>query len=137
MKFIGQLAMILWIALGSSAAHGQSTEEKFQDLFTTAGYAGAFGAALGASALAFKTHPENHLRYIAVGASLGFIGGTAIGSYIIFSPTVFADDQGPGSQDLFAGHQDQTGKTRWLVSPSFNAKSKEFAGFATGFALNL
>lgn len=71
-----------------------STEERFHDLFTTAGYATAFGAALGAAALSFKDRPESHLRYVAVGASLGFIGGSLIGSYVIFSPMVAMTDPG-------------------------------------------
>ncbi len=63
-----------------------ATEERFQDLFVTAGYCTAFGAALGTAFLAFTANPSENLRFVAVGASLGFIGGSALGSYIIFSP---------------------------------------------------
>ena len=72
--------------LRPSDGYGQSTEDRFHDLFVTAGYATAFGAALGAAALSFTAEPEQHLKYVAVGASLGFIGGSAMGTYIIFSP---------------------------------------------------
>lgn len=65
----------------------QNVEEKFQDIFITAGYATAFGAALGAAMLSFHSNPTQHLRYIAVGASLGFISGSIFASYIIFSPS--------------------------------------------------
>ena len=76
-----------------------STEERFQDLFVTAGYATAFGAALGTAVLFLnpETDPSTHLRYVAVGASLGFIGGSIMGSYVIFSPMFTAgegDDAG-------------------------------------------
>ena len=72
--------------INSSNGLAQSPEERFRDLFVTAGYATAFGAALGAATLSFKSRPENHLRFIAVGASLGFIGGSFLGSYVVFSP---------------------------------------------------
>jgi len=68
-------------------AHAFTTEEKFQDIFITAGYATAFGAALGAALLGFERNPEQNLRYIAVGASLGFIGGSALGTYMVLSPS--------------------------------------------------
>lgn len=85
------LAMLMKFGI-SSPANAQSSDERFHDLFVTTGYTTALGAALGAAALTFKTHPENHLRFVAVGASLGFIGGTAVGSYMIFSPVVWNDN---------------------------------------------
>jgi hypothetical protein len=73
-------------ALRPVPAAAQSTEERFHDLFVTAGYCTAFGAALGAAFLSFEANPASKLQYVAVGASLGFIGGSILGSYIIFSP---------------------------------------------------
>lgn len=70
----------------SQLLKAQSAEERFQDLFVTAGYSTAFGAALGAALLAFTPEPSRQLRYIAMGASLGFIGGSIMGTYIIFTP---------------------------------------------------
>ena len=75
----------------SEAAQAQTVEERFQDLFVTAGYATAFGAAIGTAFLAFHEDPSAHLRYVAVGASLGFLGGSVLGSYIIFSPMMSSD----------------------------------------------
>lgn len=96
-KILLLLTMLLKLGTSSPAA-AQSNDERFHDLFVTTGYTTALGAALGAAALTFKTHPENHLRFVAVGASLGFIGGTAAGSYMIFSPVVWNDrDQRPES----------------------------------------
>ena len=85
--------MVTLLLCGELRAQHPSTEERFQDLFITAGYGAAFGAALGAAALSFKTSPENHLRYVAIGASLGFIGGSALGSYVIFSPMFVENDK--------------------------------------------
>lgn len=89
---------LMWICvsvlMSSLPAVAQDdNDERFQDLFMTAGYTTALGAALGAAALTFKTRPENHLRYISIGASLGFIGGTALGSYMIFAPMAQVDGE--------------------------------------------
>ncbi|MBP9709300.1 MAG: hypothetical protein KBD78_16820 [Oligoflexales bacterium] len=75
----------------SPQASAQATDERFQDLFVTAGYSTAFGAALGAAFLAFTDEPASQLRYVAMGASLGFIGGSILGTYIIFSPMFVAE----------------------------------------------
>lgn len=99
--------LVLWAALASPQALAQSTEERFQDLFKTAGYTTAFGAALGAAMLAFTPNPASQLRYVAVGASLGFIGGSVFGTYIIFSPLLSLEQQ-PGP-DLYAGKRDYDG----------------------------
>jgi hypothetical protein len=73
-------------------AEAQSTEERFQDVFITAGYATAFGAALGAASLSFYEHPEEHMKDVAVGASLGFIGGTLLGTYVVLTPVLAGKD---------------------------------------------
>ena len=108
---------ILFMSSGQALA--QSTEERFRDLFVTAGYATAFGAALGAATLSFKTNPENHLRFIAVGASLGFIGGSVLGSYVVFSPMFSFNDS-----------NSESGPPQWLATkrpitiiPSFEIKN--------------
>ena len=84
----------------ASPAFAQSTEERFQDLFTTAGYATAFGAALGAACLSFTPHPESNLQYVAIGASLGFIGGSILGTYVVFSPMFATNTSGPADTQL-------------------------------------
>ncbi len=88
------LAVLAW-SIASSPARAQmvSTEERFQDLFVTAGYGTAFGAAFGAALLSFQPKPDQNLRFIAIGASVGFIGGSLLGSYVIFSP-VFTGQTG-------------------------------------------
>src|SRR5690606_10592238 len=83
-------------------ANSQTSEEKFHDLFVTAGYCTAFGAALGTAVLGLTDNPSENLKYVAVGASLGFIGGSVLGSYIIFSPG-FVDTQDQRAPGLLAG----------------------------------
>ncbi len=87
------LAVLAW-STASSPARAQmvSTEERFQDLFVTAGYGTAFGAAFGAALLSFQAKPDQNLRFVAIGASVGFIGGSLLGSYLIFTP-VFTEAQ--------------------------------------------
>ena len=122
------LTLTISVLCGSKNAAAQSTEERFQDLFTTAGYATAFGAALGAAALSFKRYPESHLRYVAVGASMGFIGGSILGSYIIFSP-MFSSASSAKTDILspaFASHQ----KGTLLIKPQFNTDKKTLTGIA-------
>lgn len=75
------------------------TEQQFHDLFITAGYSTAFGAALGAAFLGLMDDPAGNLRFIAIGASLGFIGGSLLGTYMIFSPVI-----------ITGGEQDPLGK---------------------------
>tara|TARA_B100001094_G_C18156057_1_gene786515 strand:+ start:968 stop:1375 length:408 start_codon:yes stop_codon:yes gene_type:complete len=96
-----------------------TTEDRFQDLFLTAGYATAFGAALGAAALSFQDQPSKHLRFVAVGASLGFFGGSVLGTYVIFNP-MFAEDSPNKGTDLLANHRS---KGLRLI-PQFDSKAK-------------
>jgi len=67
-------------------ANGQTTEERFHDLFITAGYSTVFGAALGTACLGLTENHAENLKFVAIGASLGFIGGSILGTYMIFSP---------------------------------------------------
>lgn len=94
-------ASLVSLALAATPAQSQSSEERFQDLFSTAGYACAFGATLGVAALVFQPEPEKHLKFVAIGASLGFIGGSLLGSYVVFSP-IFAGEHSAPAADTWA-----------------------------------
>lgn len=65
-----------------------STEKRFQELFITAGYSTALGAALGAATMGLSADPSGKMRYIAFGASLGFISGSLLGSYLALFPVI-------------------------------------------------
>lgn len=71
----------------SSQAQAQNnlqSEDNFREIFMTAGYSAAFGAAMGAALLPFfPDSPLHNLRYVAGGASLGFIFGSAFAFYNI------------------------------------------------------
>ena len=95
MKFLRFLKAALLVGLGLgqlNSSHGQtkmSTEQAFQDLFITAGYSTAFGAALGTAFIGLSgKNPLNRLNYIAVGSSIGFIAGSALGAHLILNPSL-------------------------------------------------
>ena len=126
-------SLIITLALTlswSSSASAQTYEEKFQDIFITAGYATAFGAALGAASLGLSTNPEKKLDYVAIGASLGFIGGALMGMYIVFQPVMLSEDQ--RTEDLLAQHRDPK---RLYVHPYINKKSGKVSGMAGSWTL--
>jgi hypothetical protein len=110
---------ILTLAISPNVAFAQSqfsTEERFHDLFKTAGYSTAFGAALGAALLSFTPNPAAELRYVAIGASLGFIGGSALGTWMIFQP-MFVENRTSSSSMLLAANDHQTGT--FVLTPAF------------------
>jgi hypothetical protein len=116
------LILTLWTSLSSSILQGQtiSTQERFQDLFVTAGYGTAFGAAMGAALLSFQSEPDQNLRYVAVGASLGFIGGSILGSYVVFSPVFQVSEKLPLTIDKFALG---SSSSKIIVKPTINPES--------------
>ena len=77
-----------------SAAWAQNdlqTEDGFREVFVTAGYSAAFGAAIGAALLPFFPNPSlSSLRYVAGGASLGFIAGSGFAIYNLSNTTANA-----------------------------------------------
>jgi drug/metabolite transporter (DMT)-like permease len=121
--------------LSSAAAQAQSTEEKFQDLFITAGYCTAFGAAVGTAFLAWTEDPTANLRYVAMGASLGFLGGSVLGSYIIFAPGL-TDNSQPGEPGgSLLARQASLPRQGLVVNPVYNVDTKRLASVAGGMTL--
>jgi len=111
-------------------------EERFQDLFVTAGYCTAFGAALGTAYLAFTSDPASNLRYVAMGASLGFIGGSILGSYVIFSPMIAADDRqvSPLERDTLLASQ-SIPEHAFALRPIFDAHTHALTSIEGGTTL--
>ncbi|MBC7660377.1 MAG: hypothetical protein H7249_11815 [Chitinophagaceae bacterium] len=111
-------------SLMSGTCHAQmiTTEERFQDLFVTAGYGAAFGAAFGAALLSFQPKPDKNLRYVAVGASVGFIAGSLMGTYMIFTPVAatFEEAQTYAFQDI--------AKSPLRISPVYDPSKHKFSG---------
>jgi hypothetical protein len=124
------LAATLGAASVSSRAAAQTMEEKFQDVFVTAGYCTAFGAALGVAVVALHEDPTNNLRYIAMGASLGFIGGSVLGSYVVFSPGFVDARQSP--LDVASAPIPERGV---MLRPTYDVTQHKVTGVESGMTL--
>jgi hypothetical protein len=126
------VAALLSAASGANAASATNTEEKFQDLFVTAGYCTGYGAAIGAAFLAFQDRPTDNLKFVAMGASLGFLGGSVLGSYIVFSPGFTENRTGDGSTLLAGGAMPDRGV---VVRPTIDVKRGALTGVEGGMTL--
>lgn len=120
-------------SLPAESAQAQNVEERFQDLFVTAGYATAFGAAIGTAFLAFHEDPSRHLRYVAMGASLGFLGGSLLGSYVIFSPMMSENGDDAAATSLIASNS--VPAQGIALRPTWNKETKSFAAVEAGMTL--
>ena len=138
-----------------SGGYSQTTEERFQDLFITAGYSTAFGAALGAAFLAFSDDPASQMQYIAMGASLGFIGGSILGTYVIFAPMLSYNDVSthqeslayntreqsqsrlPSPENSIYKRREENHKPLLFVQPVYNPLSAKVIALSGGLSLAL
>lgn len=131
-KFIFSLAFS-FIALVLSPSKAQADSElegRFQDMFVTAGYSAAAGAAIGAALLTFQDDPAKHLKFVSIGASLGFLGGTALGSWMVLAP-VFVENASPGPSQLAA----HSAGSHLVIRPWFDLSSKKLTGLEAGAVL--
>jgi len=129
----GALTLVISLSLSplsTDIAQAQSVEERFQDLFVTAGYATAFGAAIGTAFLAFHEDPSSHLRYVAMGASLGFLGGSILGSYVIFSPMITENGGDASAHSLIASNS--VPNSGIALRPTWNKDINRFASIEAG-----
>lgn len=124
-------AFFLTSTLLAAPAQAQTNEERFQDLFVTAGYATAFGAAIGTACLAWTDDPSANLQYVAMGASLGFLGGSIMGSWVIFSP-MLGDASEPRRSTLLGGDMPKSGL---VVRPVFDQKAHRLVAVEGGMTL--
>ncbi len=63
------------------------TTQLFKEIFITAGYTTLLGGLMGTAAMFMSSrHPKKNMRWIGIGASVGFFSGTALGTYLSFGP---------------------------------------------------
>lgn len=132
------MALALAATLGlikSTAADASALtlEHKYQEVFVSAGYATALGAAVGAALLSFKDDPSNNLRYVAIGASVGFFAGTAFGTYLVVAPSFAMKDDdkvGPGTFNATDAKPYQV-----VVQPTVSTQSWKIKGIESGMVL--
>ncbi len=90
LKKIAVLLCFSILGVSAQALADSEIESNFQDMFVTAGYSAAAGAAIGAALLTFQEEPLHHLKFMSVGASIGFLGGMSVGSWMVIAP-IFVD----------------------------------------------
>lgn len=78
------------------------TSNRFGQIFTTAAYSTALGGAVGTAVLAFTSRPAENLKFIAIGASIGFLSGTLLGGYLAFVPS-FKKNSSAQNSTTFGG----------------------------------
>ena len=105
-------------------------EGKFQDVFVTAGYSAAAGAAIGAALLTFQDEPTRHLKFISVGASLGFLGGTLAGTWLTIAPA-FVDSTAPMPTQLAQNTKPHT----LVIRPWFDVTKNTVTSLEAGAVL--
>lgn len=86
MRRVHLSVVLLSLMTSSFVARAETGDERFRDLLMISGYSTIVGAAFGAALLAFTAEPGDNLDYIARGAAIGFLGGVAVGSFLVFSP---------------------------------------------------
>jgi hypothetical protein len=128
-KILFSLAFSLGVFLGNSTPSRADSEleGKFQDMFVTAGYSAAAGAAIGAALLTFQDEPTKNLKFVSIGASLGFLSGTALGSWMVLAP-IFVENTSPTPTQLANKDPD----SRLVVRPWFDLQSKKMIGLEAG-----
>jgi hypothetical protein len=124
------LSTAMSTAVSTTAMADSDLETKFQDMFVAAGYSAAAGAAIGAAILTFQDEPTRHLKFISIGASLGFLSGTALGAWYTVLPA-FVDQQRPSATPLpVEGYS-----TKIVLRPWLDMSSYRLSGIEAGAVL--
>ncbi len=114
----------------SNARAESELEGKFQDMFVTAGYSAAAGAAIGAAVLTFQDDPLKKLNFISIGASLGFLSGTALGGWIALAPILVENQSG---QPSMLAQNSPTGQV--VLKPWIDISKRSLSGLEAGAVL--
>lgn len=134
MVMVSTLTATLGFVKSTAAdASALTLEHKYQEVFVSAGYATALGAAVGAALLSFKDDPTNNLRYVAIGASVGFFAGTAFGTYLVVAPSFAMKDDDKMMPTEF--NATDAKPYQLVVQPTVSTQSWKIKGVETGMVL--
>jgi|LakMenEpi03Aug12_release.lakeMendotaPanAssembly.Ray.scaffolds.fasta_scaffold32100_7 hypothetical protein len=124
------LILSVKLAIFSTPAAAETPlEDGFQDMFVTAGYSAAAGAAIGAAVLTLQDNPGKHLKFISIGASIGFLSGTLFGGWMALAP-LLVDNSSPVLLPPFANQAAPV-----VVRPLIDANAFSLAGVEAGAVL--
>ena len=128
-RAVTSLVILLSVIAPPSKADTE-LEGRFQDVFVTAGYSAAAGAAIGAALLTFQDEPTRHLKFISMGASLGFLGGPFAGSWLAIAPA-FVDNTSPMPTQLAQNTKPHT----LVIRPWFDVTKNTVTSLEAGAVL--
>ena len=89
---------------------------------------------MGAAIIGLSSNPRNNLKYIAMGASAGFIVGSILGSYIAFSP-ILSEASGPQHLDLEKQDPILAENSQVLIQPRINPKTLQITQVSAAITL--
>jgi hypothetical protein len=132
LKIIASTASCLFFCLAvitTPVRADSEIESNFKDMFITAGYSAAAGAAIGAALLSFQQQPLEHLKYMSVGASIGFLGGMSVGSWIVFAP-IFVENAAPSATPTKLAHNSK--HSQFIIKPWLDTAKNSVSGLEAG-----
>lgn len=90
------LALLVAVGLGANSAHAN---QKAKIFLTTTSYGVMAGSLTGLASMTFYEAPGDHMKNIAVGASLGLYAGILMGAYMIYGmPEFSGGSSSPGDE---------------------------------------
>lgn len=116
--FVSFFFLFSFKAMGANQS-SQITSGKFNQIFTTAAYSTALGGAVGTAVLAFTPRPAENFKFIAIGASIGFLSGILLGGYLAFVPS-FNKKSSSGALSSEGGLGSQIRSDTFTVETSFD-----------------
>lgn len=119
-----------------------STANQFNEVFITAGYSAAFGAATAAALLVFFPNPEQNLKFVLGGGAAGFVAGGLYGFYRMNHQYGDTQNDYPGSDDFGPLPPSQPLRSSLSLAPAraprgalFNASTQAYGFDVPQFAL--
>lgn len=137
MSLFSCFIIMLGLSTQSFAQEGgvKTSSSEFQEVFTVAGYSALIGAGVGTAALVFSKNPSENARYVAIGASVGFVAGCLFGGYLVIAPSFNEESKARSSATLDS--VDIKGSLWGADSLAFEAKLDGSFGGVKALAVHL